>query len=103
MGVSMIYQMRIMPTPSMDGAQKWLMKSMPIIFLVFCYNFPSALVLYWTVQNLLTILQQMILNKKDDDALFIDDLNPKKKKKLHLLHLFLLAIYKDLKNGKLLY
>ncbi|MDR1366583.1 MAG: membrane protein insertase YidC [Puniceicoccales bacterium] len=73
MGVSMVWQMKVMPTPSVDGAQKWVFKIMPIIFLIFCYNFPSALVLYWTIQNLLTIAQQIILNRKNDDALLIND------------------------------
>jgi YidC/Oxa1 family membrane protein insertase len=71
MGVSMIWQMKVMPMPSVDGAHRWMLKLMPIIFLVFCYNFPAALVLYWTVQNLLTIAQQVILNGKNDDALLI--------------------------------
>jgi YidC/Oxa1 family membrane protein insertase len=75
MGASMIWQMQVMPTPSIDGAQKWVFKLMPIVFLLFCYNFPSALVLYWTIQNLLTIAQQIILNRKNDDALLIDDSN----------------------------
>jgi YidC/Oxa1 family membrane protein insertase len=87
MGASMVWQMQVMPSPSIDGAQKWVFKLMPIVFLVFCYNFPSALVLYWTIQNLLTIAQQIILNRKNDDALLIDDPDaenvksgPKKKK-----------------------
>jgi YidC/Oxa1 family membrane protein insertase len=73
MGISMVWQMKVVPAPSADGTQKWVFKFMPIVFLVFCYNFPAALVLYWTVQNLLTIAQQIILNRKNDDALFIDD------------------------------
>jgi YidC/Oxa1 family membrane protein insertase len=73
MGISMVWQMQVMPTPAIDGAQKWVFKLMPIIFLLFCYNFPAALVLYWTVQNLLTIAQQIILNRKNDDALLLDD------------------------------
>ncbi|UPA28306.1 MAG: membrane protein insertase YidC [Verrucomicrobiota bacterium] len=74
MTASMIWQMKVMPSVSVDGAQKWVFKLMPVLFLVFCYNFPAALVLYWTVQNLLTILQQMILNKKNDEALLLDDM-----------------------------
>lgn len=73
MTASMVWQMKVMPSVSVDGAQKWVFKLMPILFLVFCYNFPAALVLYWTVQNLLTIFQQMILNKKNDEALLLDD------------------------------
>ncbi|MDR3317502.1 MAG: membrane protein insertase YidC [Puniceicoccales bacterium] len=84
MGASMVWQMNVMPSPSIDGTQKWVFKLMPVICLFFCYNFPSALVLYWTVQNLLTIAQQIILNRKNDDALLIEDLeiNLKKKKEL---------------------
>ncbi|MDR1303050.1 MAG: membrane protein insertase YidC [Puniceicoccales bacterium] len=83
MSASMLWQMRVMPMPSADGAQKWVFKLMPLLCLVFCYNFPSALVLYWTIQNLLTIAQQIILNRKDDEALLIDDSEKivKKKKK----------------------
>jgi YidC/Oxa1 family membrane protein insertase len=73
MAASMVWQMKVMPAPSIDGAQKWVFRLMPFIFLIFCYNFPAALVLYWTVQNLLTIAQQIILNRKNDEALFIDD------------------------------
>lgn len=65
MTVSMIYQMR-MTTVSMDSTQAKIFKFMPFIFLIFCYGFSSGLVLYWTVQNLLTILQQYLTNRKDD-------------------------------------
>jgi YidC/Oxa1 family membrane protein insertase len=34
-----------------------IMKFMPLMFLAFCYNFSAALSLYWTVQNLLSIIQ----------------------------------------------
>ncbi|MDR1435416.1 MAG: membrane protein insertase YidC [Puniceicoccales bacterium] len=85
MGATMMWQMKVMPTPSVDGMQRWVFKLMPLLCLFFCYNFPSALVLYWTVQNLLTIAQQIILNGKNDDALLIEDseiTNLKKKKKI---------------------
>jgi YidC/Oxa1 family membrane protein insertase len=72
MGLSMVWQMKVMPTPSMDGVHGWVFKLMPIVVLIFCYNFPAALVLYWTVQNLLTIAQQTILNRKNDSALLVD-------------------------------
>jgi YidC/Oxa1 family membrane protein insertase len=61
MGVTMIWQMRVTPTPTMNGHQNLMMKLMPGIFLICCYNFPSGLVLYWTVQNLLTIAQQFTM------------------------------------------
>ena len=66
MAVSMFFQMKMTPTPITDNAQKKIFQLMPFIFLVFCYNFPSGLVLYWTVQNLLTIFQQSITNRMKD-------------------------------------
>jgi YidC/Oxa1 family membrane protein insertase len=46
-----------------------MMKIMPIIFTLFCYNFAAALALYSTVNGLFTIGQQLLVNKyvKDDD------------------------------------
>lgn len=64
MGITMFVQMRITPTPSVDNMQQKIIMWMPFIFLIFCYNFPAALVLYWTVQNLFTILQQWLTNRK---------------------------------------
>jgi len=66
MGVTMFIQMRITPTPSVDNMQQKIIMWMPFIFLIFCYNFPAALVLYWTVQNIFTILQQWLTNRKKE-------------------------------------
>lgn len=63
MGITMYYQMKLMPSPSTDDMQRKLLQFMPFMFLFFCYNFPAGLVLYWTVQNLLTILQQSFTAK----------------------------------------
>lgn len=63
MGVTMYYQMKLMPSPSTDDMQRKLLQFMPFMFLFFCYHFPAGLVLYWTVQNLLTILQQSFTSK----------------------------------------
>lgn len=71
MAASMFFQMKMTPSPMTDNAQKKIFQLMPFIFLVFCYNFPSGLVLYWTVQNLLTIGQQMITNRMKDPELTI--------------------------------
>jgi len=49
--------------PQMSEAQRInakMMRFMPFMFLVFLYFFSSALVLYWTIQNLMTILQTLI-------------------------------------------
>lgn len=66
MGVTMFYQMRMMPM-AMDNTQQKIFRFMPFIFFIFCYNFSSGLVLYWTVQNLLTIVQQWLTNRKNDE------------------------------------
>ncbi len=69
MGITMLIQMKVTPTPSTDQFQARIFQLMPFIFLVICYNFPSGLVLYWTVQNILTIIQQYLANRsKDDDT-----------------------------------
>jgi YidC/Oxa1 family membrane protein insertase len=58
MGVTMLWQARLTPpSPGMDPAQAKMMRYMPLMFLVFLYNFSAGLALYWTVQNLLTIAQ----------------------------------------------
>jgi YidC/Oxa1 family membrane protein insertase len=58
MGVTMLWQARLTPpSPGMDPAQAKMMRYMPLMFMVFLYNFSAGLTLYWTVQNLLTIAQ----------------------------------------------
>src|SRR5207245_6879561 len=54
MGVTMLWQARLTPpSPGMDPAQAKLMRYMPLMFILFLYNFSAGLALYWTVQNLL--------------------------------------------------
>lgn len=68
MGVTMFLQMHMMPvSPTADPVQQKIFKFMPLVFLVFLYNFSSGLVLYWTMQNLLTIIQQRITNAMPDE------------------------------------
>jgi len=58
MGATMLWQARLTPpSPGMDPTQQKIMKYMPLMFLFILYNFSSGLTLYWTVQNLLTIVQ----------------------------------------------
>lgn len=58
MGATMLWQSHLTPpSPGMDPVQQKMLRFMPLIFLLFLYNFSSGLTLYWTVQNLLTILQ----------------------------------------------
>ncbi len=57
MGLSMIVQSWLSPTPP-DPVQAKIMKIMPVVFSVFFFFFPAGLVLYWLVNNILSILQQ---------------------------------------------
>jgi YidC/Oxa1 family membrane protein insertase len=63
MGASMFVQMQLNPTPP-DPMQAKVMKLMPIIFTVFFLFFPAGLVLYWVVNNLLSIAQQYYITKQ---------------------------------------
>jgi YidC/Oxa1 family membrane protein insertase len=57
MGATMFIQQKIQPS-AMDPKQARMMMLMPVIFTFMFLQFPSGLVLYWLVNNLLTILQQ---------------------------------------------
>jgi YidC/Oxa1 family membrane protein insertase len=58
MGGAMLWQSHLTPpSPGMDPTQARIMRYMPLIFLVFLYNYSSGLTLYWTVNNVLTIIQ----------------------------------------------
>ncbi len=63
MGLSMVLQQRLSPT-SADPMQAKMMMLMPVIFTAFFLTFPSGLVLYWLLSNILSILQQWYINKK---------------------------------------
>lgn len=61
MGATMLWQSHLTPpSPGMDPVQQRLMRWMPLMFLVFLYHFSAGLTLYWTVQNLLSILQMKL-------------------------------------------
>jgi YidC/Oxa1 family membrane protein insertase len=53
----------------MDQTQATMMKFMPVIFTLFCYNLPAALSLYSTTNGLFTIAQMMIINRLKDPAI----------------------------------
>ncbi|WP_019672118.1 membrane protein insertase YidC [Psychrobacter lutiphocae] len=63
MGASMFAQQSFSPQPT-DPMQAKVMKFLPIIFTLFMLFFPAGLVLYWTVNNLFTMGQQYLVNKK---------------------------------------
>ncbi len=62
-GLSMFFQQKLNPAPQ-DPAQAMVMKAFPIVFTVFFAFFPSGLVLYWVVNNILSIAQQWHITRK---------------------------------------
>jgi YidC/Oxa1 family membrane protein insertase len=74
MVITQWFQMKLNPMqmgPELSDAQRInakMMRFMPFMFLIFLYFFSSALVLYWTVQNLMTILQTLITKNKPEPA-----------------------------------
>jgi YidC/Oxa1 family membrane protein insertase len=63
MGASMFIQQKMTPTAG-DPTQAKIMLMMPIVFTFMFINFPAGLVLYWLVNNVLTIGQQYLINRK---------------------------------------
>ena len=63
MGVSMFFQMKMNPEPA-DPVQKSMFAWMPVIFTFMLGTFPAGLVIYWTWNNTLTVLQQSYIMKK---------------------------------------
>ena len=65
MGATMLIQQRLNPAP-IDPMQAKVMMAMPIVFTVFFAFFPSGLVLYWVVNNGLSIAQQWVITRRID-------------------------------------
>lgn len=72
MGAAMFFQQALNPQPQ-DPMQARVMKFMPIIFTVFMLFFPAGLVLYWTVNNLFSMAQQYLINKKVEKEQAVKD------------------------------
>ena len=62
MAITMILQMRMSPQAG-DPTQQRIMRLMPLFFFAFCYTFPSALALYWTTTNIISIIQTWIIRR----------------------------------------
>jgi len=62
MGITMFIQQKMTPS-QMDPIQQKMMLALPVVFTFMFLSFPSGLVLYWLVNNVLTIGQQMYINK----------------------------------------
>lgn len=64
MGLTMVIQQKMNPSPTTSEDQKVIMNLMPIIFTFMMGNFASGLVIYWTWSNILSIMQQRYIMKK---------------------------------------
>ncbi|MDD2966202.1 MAG: membrane protein insertase YidC [Desulfovibrionaceae bacterium] len=67
MGVTMFLQQKMSP-PAGDPMQQKIMMFLPIIFTVMFLGFPAGLVIYWLVNNVLSILQQWLMIRKNRNA-----------------------------------
>ena len=63
MGASMLLMQKMQPVPT-DPMQAKVMQLMPVMFTFFFMIFPAGLVLYWTVNNLLSMAQQWFVNRQ---------------------------------------
>ncbi|MCB1773680.1 MAG: membrane protein insertase YidC, partial [Gammaproteobacteria bacterium] len=67
MGASMFVQQKLNPPPP-DPMQAKLLMFLPVVFTVMFAFFPSGLVLYWVVNNLLSIAQQWVITKRIEEG-----------------------------------
>ncbi|MFN5870039.1 MAG: membrane protein insertase YidC [Akkermansiaceae bacterium] len=70
MAATSVIQMAMMPKTG-DKMQQRIMMFMPLMFFFFCYNYASALALYWTVQNIFSIGQTYLMNKMPEPELVL--------------------------------
>lgn len=63
MGITMYLQQHLTPTTFTDPMQEKIFKFLPLIFTIFFVTFPAGLVLYWFVNNIFSIIQQVLINK----------------------------------------
>jgi YidC/Oxa1 family membrane protein insertase len=64
MGVTMFVQTSLTPSAATDPTQKMIFMFMPIMFTFMLASFPAGLVIYWTWNNLLTIVQQSVIMQR---------------------------------------
>lgn len=67
MALTMYLQQRMSPTPP-DPVQAQVIKFMPLIFLFMFSSFPAGLLIYWSWNNILSIIQQFYINKLDKNG-----------------------------------
>ncbi|MFC5049621.1 membrane protein insertase YidC [Rubritalea spongiae] len=83
MAITMVFQMRLTPQ-SGDKLQRRIFMLMPLMFFFFCYNYAAALALYWSTQNVVSIIQTLLMKNLPEPELQekgeqTDDGKPRKK------------------------
>jgi YidC/Oxa1 family membrane protein insertase len=68
MGVSMFVQQKMTPSAGMEPTQQKMMLLMPVVFTFMFWSFPTGLVIYWLVNNILSIGQQAMYNRQAEAA-----------------------------------
>jgi YidC/Oxa1 family membrane protein insertase len=63
-----LWQLQVTPKTG-DPSQQRMLYITPVIFLVFCYNYASALALYWTVSTLFTVVQTYLTRRQTEPQL----------------------------------
>ncbi|BCD69716.1 membrane protein insertase YidC [Helicobacter suis] len=63
MGISMYAQQALTPSTITDPTQAKIFKMLPLFFTIFLITFPAGLVLYWTTNNIFSIIQQWLINQ----------------------------------------
>jgi YidC/Oxa1 family membrane protein insertase len=76
MTATTILQQKLTPT---DPRQAMMAYMMPVVMLIFFYSFPSGLVIYWTVNNVLQIAQQWWMNRQQEAAVPVEVVAPPRK------------------------
>lgn len=79
MGATMFLQQKMTPTAA-DPRQAQIMMFLPVVFTALFLSFPSGLVIYWAVNNVLTIAHQYFLNKKLEKEIVVEEPEVKKGK-----------------------
>ena len=68
MTITTYFQQKLTTVDSGGGQQQMMMTLMPLFMLFIFWSMPSGLVLYWTLQNTIQILQQLYVNKWGKEA-----------------------------------
>jgi YidC/Oxa1 family membrane protein insertase len=76
MAISMVYQQWTTPNPSADPTQQKMMMIMPVVFagMFIVFPMPAGLVLYWLVNNIISITQQLYMRSSDKGSVYVGTL-----------------------------